>query len=118
MTISYRELTILDTESTSNVIELGQDVLVSTIFIPDETVGDVMTFLGDMGDQGNLTALTRLLNFSFDLTSTNPVYKNQIVTDLSSKFTGLKRLQFKTTDSVGTPVPQTQNITCVIGLTY
>lgn len=104
-----KTLVIPNTAYQSNIITMPPDAYLSTLFVPDTIVGTDLLFFGDLGD-GDM----RQLNFIFDLTSTAPYYKGQVVTNLASQFVGLTRLQVST----GETSPQTSPITIVAGFTY
>lgn len=91
----------------SNIVPLPVDAYLTTLFIPNALLGNTLTFLGDLGD-GEM----RLLNFSFDLTSSDPVYRGQIVVGLVEQFTGISRLQLQS------DIIQTSNVSAVGGYTY
>jgi len=109
MTARSINFTIPNAGYQSNIIDIGADVLISTVFVPTQIVGNDLLFFGDPGD-----GIMQQLNFVFDLTSTTPYFKGQVVTDMSAKFAGLTRLQVQT----GVSDTQTQDILITMGLTY
>jgi hypothetical protein len=107
MPVRNRILTILDGETQSDSINLGADILVTSIFVPDTVVGNTLTFYGDPG-----TGVQEELNFSLDLTSTTPYYRGQVVTGLANSFSGITSL------SVASDMAQTQDVEINVGFTY
>lgn len=90
----YFSATILNGEYQSGIMTLPSDTYLNSLYVPSEIVGSSLLFFGDFGD-----GTMRQLNFTFDLTSTDPYYKGQVVGDLQGKFAGLRSLQFSTTSS-------------------
>ena len=107
MSYSPATFTIPSGATQSNIFTLPPDAILASLLVPEAITGDKLTFLGDLGN-GEMT----LLNFSFDLTSTTPYFKGQIVPSLQTKFLGLKRLQLKT------DLAQTANVTIVGGYIF
>lgn len=83
-------LKILNGEDTSDIMAISPSVYLASVFVDADLKGTTLSFYGDLGD-----GVMRLLNFAFDLTSTDPVLRGQVVTDMQSKFAGLTRIQVK-----------------------
>ena len=106
-TPTSRVLEIPQGQTDTQAIKIPPSVYVNTIFVPASVDGTSLTFFGDMGDD-----VLRQLNFSFDLTSEEPPFKGQIVSDMAVKLGGLVRIQMKT------DAPQTQDLPITIGFVF
>jgi len=82
--VQSSKVTILDGETDSDVFIVPPGILISALFVPDAIAGATLSFFGKIGNND-----FEKLNFSFDLGSSDPVYKGMIITGLAENFSGI-----------------------------